>query len=126
MRQIVEKLRIGHTRLLMSLNGMDDITADNKHSCSSCDYKLDEQGALTFDILEELETSIQPAVMQSLVYIAGYVTRKENESADDEESYVYFKKHGAYQEELDRGKLKKPTDKVVQWVAFCYAMFGTI
>ena len=79
---------------------------------------------LAFDELEQLEDSLPDTTKQSLLYIAGYVTRKDEPSEED--SFIYYEKHGHFQKELDRGKLTKAHDKAAQWTCLCYALFAAI
>ena len=77
-QQVIEKVRIKQSSLLLSLNvNIDEFNVESGHECMSCSYLLCEEGSEIFDNLEELELSIPLETKMSLVYIAGYVTRKE-------------------------------------------------
>ena len=69
------------------------------------------------------------ATISSLVYIAGYVTRKDGELSEEQllgQTFFYSNKHGKYLNSLDRGLLKIPTDDACQWTIFAYIMFCAI
>ena len=58
-QQILEKLNINKTSLLLSLNtDIDNLGTNSGHHCSSCSYKREEDGIETFDNLEKLEGSM--------------------------------------------------------------------
>uniref|UniRef100_T2M5R2 TRAF-interacting protein n=1 Tax=Hydra vulgaris TaxID=6087 RepID=T2M5R2_HYDVU len=73
-QQIIEKLHINHTSLLLSLNiDIDSFDFSSGHECASCTYVLCEAGIEIFDNLEKLELSISDTTKMSLIYIAGYM-----------------------------------------------------
>ena len=78
MQQIIEKVNIKGASLLLSLEDLSDLKGLEGHRCDSCDFVLDEEGAEIFDNLAELENSINLDTKMNLVYIAGYVTRKDD------------------------------------------------
>ena len=108
---------------------MENLPTELGHMCLQCSYRLDEQGSEVFDNLVQLENSLTISTKTALVYIAGYVTRKDEELPEKDLLDVttfYFEKYGSYTDELDRGQLNIPTDRACQWTCFCYIMFHTI
>ena len=90
---------------------------------------LDEEGAEIFDNLEKLEKSIPLATKMTLVYIAGYVTRKDPELNETDllsQTTFYHQKFRDYLDSLDRGSLNIPSDCSRQWTFFCYIMFNSV
>ena len=64
-----------------------------------------------FDNVVERESSLTIETKMALVYIAGYVTRKDKELSEIDMMEVttfYYKKYGSYTDELDRGQLNIP------------------
>ena len=53
--------------------------AQDEHFCEKCYYSLSE----VFDSLPQLEETVPYDVKSTLVYIAGYVTRKDESNAND-------------------------------------------
>ena len=120
-QQVLEKVNIQKTKLLLNCTSMENLHTELGHMCLQCSYRLDEQGSEVFDNLVQLETG--------LVYIAGYVTRKDEELPEKDlldATTFYFEKYGSYTDELDRCQLNIPTDSACQWTCFCYIMFHTI
>ena len=87
------------------------------HQCTSCDYKVCEEGSEIFDNLENLEPSLSNEIKMALVYIAGYITRNDNQPSECE-THFYYEKYGKYTNLTDRGKLKAPSDHTCQWSFF--------
>ena len=56
----------------------------------------------------------------SLIYIAGYVVRNDEDSDD---SYFYYEKFRYFTDEINCGGLTVPGDFVCQWVIYRYIMF---
>ena len=124
-QNIVEKVRIEHAKLLLQFGvEIPDIAAG--HKCYVCDRELNEKESEVYDSLEALEGSLESSVVQSLCYIAGYVVRHQKYDDDDDDTYVYYRQHGTYLKNLNRGGLCIPGDRVVQWVIFCYLLFHAI
>ena len=128
-QQILEKLNILKANLLLRLTEMEDLPDDSGHKCDSCNYKMDEQAAEVFDNLPELENSLTLDTKNSLVYIAGYATRKDDELSEDEMLSVttfYATKYGSFTDRLDRGQLNIPHDRACQWTFFCFIIFNSV
>lgn len=129
-QQITEKTRINRAKLLLSLRS--EITVEDAgHACSDCDFTLesDERACETVDSLEELETSVPAETVAVLVYIAGYVTRKDPEADEEtllEQTSFYYDRFGQYTDALDRGGLKVPSDSACQWTIFCFIVFNVV
>ena len=67
--------------------------------------------------------------MVALVYVAGYVTRKDGTLSEEhllDLTTFYFQKYGDYTHSVDRGGLNVPSDNACQWTFFCYIMFNTV
>ena len=73
------------------MEALDEI--NDGHVCSACSYALTGKAAETFDSLEVLESSIPEDTKKALVYISGYVTRKDTNI--DDTTFYYFK-YGSY------------------------------
>ena len=73
----------------------------SSHKCLDCKYKLDAAEFGVFDELPTLEDSVCTESKSNLVYIAGYVIQKDQES-DAEDSHNYFEKYGNYSKLLNR------------------------
>lgn len=132
-QQIVEKCNIHRSRLLLSLDA--DLTQtqleEPGHSCSDCSFELesDEKASETFDNLEELESSVSSETKSVLVYVAGYVTRKDKELDEMsllEQTTFYYQKYGDYTNSLDRGGLNIPSDRACQWTILSFILFNVV
>lgn len=81
------------------------------------------------DNLETLEDSVPFETKSALVYIAGYVTRKDPESDEATllgQTTFYHHKYGEYTNSLDRGGLKVPSDRACQWSIMCFVLFNVV
>ena len=129
-QQVMEKLAINKTKLLLKLNSdVLNMDVNPGHACENCEYRLDETTTQTFDNLPALEDKICRETKMSLVHIAGYVTRRDGELSEEELLNVtmfYFKEFGDYTKKLDRGGLNVPTDNICQWTFFCYMIFNSV
>ena len=108
---------------------MEDFNVESGHQCPACSYVLCEEGSEIFGNLSELEQSISLETKMSLVYIAGYVTRKDKELCENEllaQTNLYYEKSGHFTVSLDRGGLNVPSDCACQWTSFCFIMFNTV
>ena len=61
------------------------------------------------DYLENLEPSLFNEIKKPFVYIAGYLTRNDNQFSECE-THFYYEKYGKYANLTDHGKLKVPSD----------------
>ena len=61
----------------------------------------------------------------ALVYVAGYITRNDNQPSECE-THFYYEKYGKYINLTDHGKLKIPSYHTSQWLFFCFILFHTI
>ena len=61
----------------------------------------------------------------ALVYIAGYISRNDNQRSEFE-THFYYEKYGKYTNLTDREKLKVPSDPTCQWLFFCFILSHTI
>ena len=79
----------------------------------SCDYKLSEEGSEIFDNLENLEPFLSDEIKMTLMYIAGYIARNDNQTSEYE-IHFYSEKYGKY----THGILKVPSVHTCQWLFF--------
>ena len=122
-RQVLEKLHIQQTRLLLKMDGLIDIEVMG-HRCEACEYILSEDEKDLLFRLDTLEGSIQKDTKMALVYIAGYSTKDQLPIEDA--TFDYYNKYGQFQMQIDRGKLKIAEDHHVQWTFFCFIMFNAV
>ena len=61
----------------------------------------------------------------ALVYIAGYITRNDNQPSECE-THFYFEKYGKYTNLTDCGKQNVPSDHTSQWLFFGFILFHPI
>ena len=109
MKQVLEKLSINKAKLLLKLNvDLDSLSASPGHKCDRCNFVLTSEQRDVVNLLERHEKNIEDETMMSLVYIAGYVSRKSviNENELFETTTFYYQKHGSFQDDIDRGGLK--------------------
>ena len=129
-QQVIEKLIISRAKLLLSLDNLAvDFSLDTAHCCPNCGFLLDESSAELFDKLPDLESFISPDTNMALIYISGYIIRKDNELSENElleKTTFYHQKHGQYTDSINRGGLNIPTDNTCQWVIFSFIIFNTI
>ena len=59
-----------------------------------------------------------------MVYIAGYVTRKDESNAND--TFNYVEQFGRSTLGLDRGGLNILSDRICEYVCFCYIIFYSV
>lgn len=67
--------------------------------CSDFQLESDEKACETADNLETLEQSLSTETISVLVYIAGYITRKDPESSEEsllEQTSYYHQKYGQH------------------------------
>ena len=126
-QQIVEKTNINRSKLLLSLKA-DVELEEPGHSCSDCAFELQnhEQACEAVDNIEQLEGSLHEETKATLLYIAGYVTRKHQEREEIGQTSFYFQKFGEYLQSLDRGGLQVPSDRACQWTFFSYIVFNLV
>lgn len=129
-QQVMEKLNINKTKLLLKLNvNVSNLDVDPGHKCEHCEYRMDDDTMKIFDSMPDLEDKICRETKMSLVHMAGYVSRKDQELSEDEMLDVttfYFQKYGDYTQKLDRGGLNIPSDKICQWAFFSYILFNSV
>ena len=129
-QQVMEKLDINKTKLLLRLNvDVSNLDVNPGHVCDKCVYQLDDEATAVFDNLPALEDKISRETKMSLVHIAGYVTRKDEEKSEENllgMTTFYFQEYGDYTKSLDRGGLNYPDDSACQWTFFCFPLFNTV
>ena len=94
------------------------------HACDDCFHKLSEDECEVFNHLHELLDQLPFDIKSSLVYIAGYVSRKDNE--DDDDTFLHYGTYGNFTSASDRGGLKIPNDTYCEWVFLSYILFNYV
>ena len=123
-QQVLEKVKIQRAQLSLQIGiDVDSLSAESAHNFEKCGFLLNEKACESFDNVAELENNLPVDVKDALVYIAGYVTRKDENL---EGTQIYYSQYGNYTAELNRGGLNLPTDNVCQWVIFSYIAFHEI
>ena len=112
------------TKLLLNLGtDVDNFTVESGHSCARCGFLLTEEMCEIFHDLAKLEETLDMDTKLALIYIAGYIIRKDMESEDSQE---YYKKYGSFTDNLNRGGLSIPGDSACQWTIFSYIIFKVV
>ena len=101
-RQVFEKVNISKTRLILSLDQNSNLfqTNDAGHQCDKCSYWLSEEICNLVDDLPTFEGKLSAETKSVLLYIAGYVIRKDEQRED---TYYFCENFGSYLDELNRG-----------------------
>ena len=73
------------------------------HSCDKCRYLLDEDKCNILDSLPDFGKKLPSDVIMTLIYIAGYIGRSEDEIHD---TYFYYEINWNYLKDMNRGGLK--------------------
>ena len=81
-QQVFEKVNISKTRLILSLDQNSNLfqTNDAGHQCDKCSYWLSEEICNLVDDLPTLEGKLSAETKSVLLYIAGYVIRKDEQT----------------------------------------------
>ena len=82
-------------------------------------FLLNETICEVIDNLLKLQKSLTKSVLKSLIYIAGYVERKDDRC----DSHFYASEYGNYLHELRRGGLKVSGETITQFVIYGYIVF---
>ena len=115
----MEKHNINKAKLILQRDvDISDFATYGGHSCDKCLYILTEEQWEVFNDLRKLEDTLSYEVKSTLVYIAGYVTRKDESNPCD--TFSYFECYGTFTNSLDRGGLNIPGDSVCEWVFLSY------
>ena len=126
-QQVLEKHAINEAKLMLRQNIPRSLLESwsSEHNCAMCNYKLTLPDIDFFDALPQKESSVSAEDMESLVYISGYIVRKDVD-LDLNATYTYYEKHGSFTQKLIRGGLQIPHDMACQWCVFCYLMFARV
>lgn len=122
-QNVVEKLNIDRAKLLLKYE--DDVQLlkqECSHKCEHCDKPLSEKESEIIDNLELLENSLSNDDLASLVFIGGYIQKKAGPIYEND-TMIYYDNYGSYLNSVDRGKLTKPYDTLMQWTVFCFILF---
>ena len=124
-QQILEKVNLMKTKVLLRLNlDVSGLNSGCGHTCEKCVFHWTHELCELIESLPEMENSVKTEVKCSLVYIAGYVMRKDTNRKED--SFRYFEKYGGFTSSLSRGGLVQAGDCASQWTIFCYIAFQSV
>ena len=124
-QQVLEKVNLMKTKVLLRLNlDVSNLESEAGHFCEKCLIDWTQELCELIESLPEMENDVKPEVKSSLVYIAGYVKRRDTSFKDD--TYCYFEKYGQYTSSLSRGGLVEAGDSACQWAIFCYISFKLV
>ena len=124
-QQVLEKFNISKAKLMLRCDiDLFTFVAQDGHFCEKRSYSLSEEECKVFDSLPQLEETLPYDVKSTLVYIAGYVTRKDESNTND--TFNYAEQFGRFTFGLDRGGLNIPDDSICEWVGFCYIIFYSV
>ena len=113
------------TKVLLRLNlDVSGLNSGCGHTCEKCVFHWTHELCELIESLPEMENSVKTEVKCSLVYIAGYVMRKDTNRKED--SFRYFEKYGGFTSSLSRGGLVQAGDCASQWTIFCYIAFQSV
>ena len=103
-QKVIEKWNISKTKLvLQKFINISSVDVLSGHACDDCFHKLSEDECEMFNHLHELLDQLPFDIKSSLVYIAGYVSRKDNE--DDDDTFLHYGTYGNFTSASDRGGL---------------------
>ena len=74
---------------------------ESTHVCNMCTYRLSEEQCELVDNLSEEENKLADDEKIFLIYITGYITRKDLETPED--TFFYYEKYCSYTKQLDKG-----------------------
>ena len=67
---------------------IDAFNDKSDHQCTSCNYKLYEEYSEIFDNWENLGPSLSDEIKMAHTYVAGYITRNDNQPID----FIFIRK----------------------------------
>ena len=83
------KFNISKAKLMLRCDiDLSTFVAQDRHFCEKCSYSFSEKQCKVFDSLPQLGETLPYDVKSTLIYIAGYVTRKDGSNANDTFNYV--------------------------------------
>ena len=124
-QQVLEKFNISKAKLMLRCDiDLSTFVAQDGHFYEKCSYSLSKEQCKVFDSLPQLEETLPYDVKSTLVYIAGYLTRKDESNAND--TFNYVEQFGRFTLGLERGDLNIPGDIICEWVCFCYIIFYSV
>ena len=91
---------------------LSTFVAQDGHFCEKCSYSLSEEQCKVIDSLPQLEETLPYDVNSTLVYVAGYATRKGESNAND--TFNYIEQFGRFTLGLYRGGLNIPSDSICE------------
>ena len=69
---------------------LSTFVAQDGHFCKKCSYSLSEEQCKVFDRLPQIKETLPSDVRSTLVYTAGYVTRKDESNANDKSGQRWY------------------------------------
>ena len=93
----MEKWNISKAKLILQENSdsLDTILGGTSgHSCEFCFYRPSEDECEKLNNLESCIEVISDGIKSSLVYIVGYVFRRDVD--EEEDTFLYFTKYGTF------------------------------
>ena len=123
-QQVSKKLSFAKAKVALRV-GADALSfaVPEGHKSQLCSYKMSVSNIETFESLPSLESNVAFDEVQALVYVAGYVTKKDDPEIDSFHTFFYYEKFGCYTQSMNRGGLNLPNDVACQWCIFCYLLF---
>ncbi|GFN97236.1 RNA-directed DNA polymerase from mobile element jockeylike [hydra vulgaris] [Plakobranchus ocellatus] len=116
-QQTLEKVNMMKTKLALRMDlGVSDLSTESGHVCEKCVVYWTHEMCEMVEELPNMEYSVKDDVKYSLVFIAGYVIRKDKEVVED--SCSYFEKFGTFTLSPSRGGLVQAGDSACQWTIF--------
>ena len=83
---------------------------------------MNDKECEVFDNLHALEVSVKEETLLSLIYVAGYVQKKDG-VVKENDSLFHYHKFGKHVDALNRGSLPLPQVYLVQGCIFCVIFF---
>ena len=99
-QQVLEKVTIDRTKLLLKFEKSSDVLANlgSDHSCPKCKFLPSEGICNIIDNLPALYNSLTVDIKMSLVYIAGYIIC-EDENPDD--NFYFYEVYGNFVKDIN-------------------------
>ena len=87
--ELASKFNLSKAKLIRRCDiDLSIFVAQDGHFCENCSYLLSEKQCKLFDSLPRLQETLPYDLKSTLVYIAGYVTRKDESDANNTFNYV--------------------------------------
>ena len=121
-RGIFDKLALKKSQLYLIFNKLEDLDSfDVGYSCEKCNFVSNEHICEMIDNLECIhEKDLSFESLAGIVYIAGYVIRRDPLTEDTSD---YYEIKGLFLKQINRGGLRIPGDLECSWTMYCYVVF---